>query len=703
MEIVRRGVFRAAWLIAGLAVAFQSGGAVLRALVDNTGALHTLAAQPAFLVAFVVIPVVGAFLVRRVPMNVIGYVLLVGGLLLGCWTFFGDYGLASAFPPTGDDLPWGNVAGRAAGVLDSGINLILPLLFLLFPTGRLLSTRWRWVLRAVLVPMAYFAVFALFAPFREGVPYADLYLQGDREPQGVGALLAPLAAPLYGLYALGLFASVISQFIRYRRADRQTRLQIKWFALAGFGIALCEILLALLRPAGITVTPVFVVYGLFAAFLPVAIAVAILKYRLYGIDIVINKTIIYGGLAAFVTAMYTLIVVVASSVLGSRFGASPAASIAATAVIAILFAPAKTRLERVANRVVYGHRVTPYEVLSDFSSRIAGPISVDEVLPRMAEAAGRGFAARVCRVGLLLDDREWVHAAWPHEDEEAIFTRSVPVLHQGEMVGEIALAKPPGEQMTPAEEGLLEVLASQAGPAMKNVRLTTELRRRLDQISHQAAELAASRRRLVTAQDRERRKIERDIHDGVQQDMIGISIKLQQAKRSIVDPQITLGVLEELDRHIDETGDRLRSLARGVFPSLLSDRGVAAALRAHIDKHFPNATLIVDDALWEAQFELQTEAAVYFCCLEALQNVSRYAQGAAVRVVLELAGTTLRFVVEDEGPGFDVDATKEGSGLLNMKDRVSAIGGTVEISSGPGRGTRIAGLIEDIRFRVVSK
>jgi signal transduction histidine kinase len=690
MELARRFISRHGVLIAGICVGLLIAGNVLaHAARLPTELAAAVSAQIGFLFAFLAIPIVGAILVRRVPENVVGYILIFGGVVLGGMTICSGY----VFFAAERDLPFVRFAAVAHSGLDPFLNLVLPLLFLYFPTGRLLSRRWGRAMVPVFIGMGYFLVINfLVPPIDERYPIPDIYMETDAARPAI----AMVAQPMYLLFTLGLGIAVVSQFVRYRRASHQERLQIKWFAVAAAGVIVCEVLLGLLRPGGGNTVGVFLVYSIFAAALPISIGIAVLKHRLYQIDVVINKTIVYGGLASFVTALYTGLVVGASSLLGSRIGQGTSVSVAATATVAILFAPVKSRLERIADRIVYGGRSTPFEVLAGFSDRIASSISVEDVLPQMAEAGGRGLRAEVCRVGLLLPDGEWVHAWWPREAQVDIFDRVLPVLHQGSMVGQIEISKRKDDPVGSDDEELLAVLASQAGPAMHNVRLASELRQRIEQISAQASELAESRRRLVAVQDEERRRLERDIHDGVQQDMIGLSLKLQEAKRASGDPRQTTAALDELDSRLNETVDRLRSLARGVFPSLLGDHGVAAALQAHVQKHFPEAELVFGDAVIGRRFDAAFESTIYFCCLEALQNVSRHAPGASVRVELKFVNGKLTFAVADDGPGFDPSAGRTGSGLMNLRDRMAVVGGTLQITSVPGKGTNVCGTIDTI-------
>jgi signal transduction histidine kinase len=260
--------------------------------------------------------------------------------------------------------------------------------------------------------------------------------------------------------------------------------------------------------------------------------------------------------------------------------------------------------------------------------------------------------------------------------------RAVEVRHQGELLGALTVTKRKGESLTPVEEKLLTDLAAQAGLVLKNVGLTSELLARLE-------DLRASRQRLVAAQDEERRRLERNLHDGAQQNLVALKVKLGLAEMlAEKDPARAKATLSELKADTDEALETLRDLARGIYPPLLADRGLVAALESQARK----ATVpVAVETEGVDRYPKEVEAAVYFCVLEALQNVQKYAGGSPATVRLRAAADALTFEVEDQGAGFDAATQAKGSGLQNMEDRLEALGGSVTVTSAPGRGTRVAG------------
>src|SRR5207302_3160638 len=303
--------------------------------------------------------------------------------------------------------------------------------------------------------------------------------------------------------------------------------QFKWVAYAA-SIWAVGLVASVAAPAELKVLAQFGQFVTMAGLLG-AVAIAVLKHRLYDVDLVINRTLVYGSLAAMITVVYVVLVVGLGILIGTRGEPSLGLSVLATAAVAVAFQPVRDRVQRFANQLVYGHRASPYEVLSECSRRMAEALSMDEVLPRMAEAAARGVGGPSARVRVFVPGGADRVVAWPVESHTSSFDRTELVLHQGEPVGEIAVAKLRGESVTLGEAALLTDLAGQAGPALSNIRLTLELEGRLRELAAQADELRASRQRIVAAQDAERRQLERDIHDGTPQHLVATAVNARLA------------------------------------------------------------------------------------------------------------------------------------------------------------------------------
>jgi signal transduction histidine kinase len=416
----------------------------------------------------------------------------------------------------------------------------------------------------------------------------------------------------------------------------------------------------------------------------VAVGIAVLKYRLYDIDVVISKAVLYGSLAVFITAVYAGLVVGVGTLAGGRD--RPLLAAVAAAVVALAFQPVRQWAGRLANRVVYGRRASPYQVLSDFARRIGGTYASEDVLPQMAQTVAKGTGAERVVVWLRVDDELRPEASSDGSRDTAPLPVNghkvpsmpdtdlgVPVVHGRELLGAISIRMPRGEPLRPAGQQLVADVASQAGLVLSNVGLVEDLR--------------ASRQRLVTAQDEARRRLERNIHDGAQQDLVALAIKLRLAATTI-DDDLARQMLGELQADAAGALENLRDLARGIYPPLLADLGLAAALDAQAGK---SALPVGVEADGIGRFPQDTEAAVYFCCLEALQNITKYAHATQAHICLRAHNGTLRFTVSDNGTGYDTSRTPMGSGQRNMADRLAALGGQLEVRSAPSHGTIITG------------
>src|SRR5215472_8260688 len=630
---------------------------------------------------------VGALLIWKRPANPIGWLMSATGL---CFVLGTTGVLLLQFP---EHRAWGNWTGSLF-LLSIGFAVFA---LLLFPTGSLPSRRWRPVAWAAGVAMVAWALGNTFAPVSaSGNSPSPLAVAGP-----AGQFFSILGRIGLSLVLAAGAAAVISLVFRYRRASTVEREQLKWLVYAGGLIVAAALATApiekLLGPGSSAANNLenAVTTGT-VALVPVAIGIAIFRYHLYDIDVVINKTLVYGSLAVFITGVYVAIVVGIGSL--AQHGARPslALSIVATAVVAIAFQPVRAWVQRLANRLVYGRRATPYQVLADFAGRMAGAYAAEDLLPRMARILAEGTGAARADVWLKGGDTFHDGAAWPTDalplpparataadvPAYAAADRILPVRYQGEVLGALSVSKRPGETLTPTEDRLLADLASQVGLVLKNAGLREQLLARLE-------EIRASRLRLVAAQDAERRRIERNIHDGAQQQLVALAIKLSITESMIgTDVDGEREMLAELRQDAAGAVEDLRDLARGIYPPLLATMGLTAALEAQARKA-PMPTSVTADGV--GRYPQDVEAAVYFCVLEALQNVAKYAGATRAEVKLAGSGHDLRFEVTDDGAGFDPQSRGYGTGLQGMADRLHAYGGSLDVRSAPSAGTTIAG------------
>ena len=643
----------------------------------------------------------GALIVRQAG-NFVGWFMLAEGAATAVMITGSAYAIfgMKAHPGT---LPAAAAAGALAEAVFVLVAIDLAALFLVFPTGRLPSPRWRPAALAGLVltglTLASFAVstrrVALLAPGGISLVYPNPLAVRSLQPVTWLGTLNGLAA----VFPLLLAGALVSLVLRYRRGDQRLRQQMKWLGLAIAGVLATQVVGGLaiafgqankpLQQVPYAITPFLVFLAI-----PVAMAIAILRRRLFDIDVIISRALLFTLLSAGVTAIYAAIVLGIGTVVGS--GSDPLLTVAAAVVIALVFQPLRQRATLLANRVVYGERATPYQVLSDFAADMAGQLDLGGALDRMVSLlGGAAGAARVeawVRVGAELRPA----AVWPRGSAPSavvelngaaelpaldVPARMVPVRHGDDLLGAISLSKPPQEPLTGTEDSLLQHLASQASLVMRNAQLTAELRATIE-------ELLASRRRLVEAQDAERRRIERNLHDGAQQQLIALAIQLGLLAESADDPDLIRQAIPDLKAQLSTALDDLRALARGIYPPLLAEQGLVMALRTQAARS-PVPVVLEADQI--GRYSQDAESTVYFCTLEALQNVAKHARASAVTVRLSGSADTLEFSVSDDGAGFPAAATRHGSGLQGMSDRLAAHGGTLTVTSQPGHGTTITG------------
>jgi signal transduction histidine kinase len=618
----------------------------------------------------------GALIGTRRPENAIGLLLAGEAFLLGVISISDAYGRS--------DLPVRSVASEIlSDWLLVPLLLTVPLLLLLFPTGRPPSSRWRWVGWAIAASAVSGVLgFTVRGPDSTPTPFlAELLLS-------VSAIL--------GLAGTGL--AIASVVVRFRRSRGEERAQMRWLvSIALLGTVVFVVGVVVEGAAG-EGSPVALISGvlllaILTVGIPASIGIAILRYRLYELDVVIKKTVIFAILAVLLT------LVAVGTLLGASGLVTEAASsetetgavAAALFVVGVLVWPLWRLARGIADRLVFGGRSTPYDVLTQFSRRVGETYSAEDVLPRMAHVLAKATRAEVARVWVTVGSELRLEASWPKDapDVPANVTLGddavpdlgdehlIEVHHQGELLGALTVSMPTSDPMNPSKGRLIRDLASQAGPVLRNVRLVEDLRE--------------SRRRIVSAQDERARKLERDIHDGVQQQLVAMQVKQRLAEGLVeADPARARAMLSRLQIDTATALEDLRDLARGIYPPLLADKGLPAALESQARKSPIPATVEIDSI---GRYSQEIESAVYFCTLEALNNVAKYADATRVTISLSQSKGALAFWVIDDGRGFDPNTVRRGAGLQGMADRLDTVGGKLEITAVPGGGTTVRGHI----------
>jgi signal transduction histidine kinase len=537
----------------------------------------------------------------------------------------------------------------------------------------------------------------------------------------------PTVMVLVGVPIVFIAGLVVFQ-ARYRAATVVDRTRLQWVA---WGVV---VFLALSSAAGLVDSLLGwpehiggVAVGL-SLVVPLALVLGSFETFAGRVDRLLVGSIEAGGILVMIGVVYLLVVL--------GFGDAPdhaqrrvlGLSMIAAAISALAYAPVRARLAEFANRRVYGGQRAPDEALQTFGARMSRAIALDELLLQLAESLHRSLRLKSAEVwtgtdgslerAAAIPDRgprrvrltaeelpvvarshvsgnAWMQVWLPGilAEHENRVVRVAPMAHSGELLGLLVCAREEGDAaFTDEEERVLTELARQVGLALHNSRLDTALQASLDDLRVANDELSASRARIVAAADHSRRRIERDLHDGAQQHLVALAVKLGLARQMLeADPAVVATLLEELRADAQTTLTELRELAHGIYPPLLMDRGLPEALRAAANRAVLPAEVVAD----VGRYDSDVEAAVYFCCLEAMQNAGKHAgEGSRLTVTVKGSDDELCFEVADDGAGFDATNARGGHGFVNMADRLGAIGGSLEVDSAPGHGTRIRGHIK---------
>lgn len=641
-------------------------------------------------------PTVGALIASRLPTNPIGWIFCGVGLLYAAQRFttaYADRALLETFAlPGGEYVAWfSTLVGFANPTL--GVFLML-----LFPEGRLPSRQWRIVVWAALLGAALAALADAFTP---GQLRTHFYVDNPFGVVGViggGFTTYDLfsASRLLGrtLLATSGLAALFSLILRLRRARGDERQQLKWFLYAAVpaAVGLSPVLLITYYCSCTSSVTIFLftvtdevsrevlkyslyvtVFGLLV--LPVFTYIAILRHRLYDIDLIINRTLVYGALSACVVALYALVVGYLGVVLGT--GANLATSLATIGLVAILFAPLRDRLQRGVNRLMYGERDEPYKVLSDLGASLEATLAPESVLPTVVETVARALKLPYAAI-TLKQDGVFVEAA-RYGKKPAGEPLIVPLTYQQETVGQFVVSpRAPGETFTKSDVRLLGDLARHIEVAAYAVRLTSDLQR--------------SRERLVTAREEERRRLRRDLHDGVGPQLAALTLKLETARKLLShDPQAS-ALMADLSERARATVSDVRRSVHALRPPALDELGLIPALREGAAQYSQNGLRVSVEAPESLPpLPAAAEVATYRIAHEAMTNVVRHAgaRNCSVRIALDEEAGTLSVEIEDDGRGIG-EEHKVGVGLHSMCERAEELGGRCTVDSQAGGGTLVS-------------
>ncbi len=497
--------------------------------------------------------------------------------------------------------------------------------------------------------------------------------------------LAPLSPAVAGLLdsALPVLVGIGMLLARYRLAERAGRMRMRWLlyvsVVGGLGFAVAAGLTVVgasgrwsaAAPGAATILAIWLLVG--------GITVAILRHGIFDIDVLMRRSTAYAMVWLGIAALYVAAAATPGLALGGRIPVQLA--VVVTILVSLAVQPVRRRLELLADRLVFGRRASRYEVLQDFGASLERSIDSADLLPHVAAAVREGLGASWVRVSLRVPELATTYPAYAESGTVVgLPTLGQDLRHGGEVVGRIDCGSKEGGY-DEADRALLDTLTGQAGTAVANVWLTAQLAERVRQLD-------SSRARLVSAQDEERRRIERNIHDGAQQELVAMLTKLGLARSRVARGDSPEQLLVELQSDAREVLHNLRELAQGIHPSVLSDNGLVAALRTRAGRLPVPVTLRADDGLARARLDADVEGAAYFVVCEALTNVAKHAHASTATVELAATTTCLRMRVSDDGIGFDPTG-RPGTGLASMRDRADAVGGHLRVDRRPGGGTLV--------------
>ena len=659
---------RAALPLLAATVALTVAAVVIDLATAGTAARSELGAAWPTALGGLALGTPGALLLRRLPRQPVAWVMALGGLV---WAFDAVAGGWAAYAVE-SGAPGGSAAFFFFQRLGSVLLLPLPLVLLLFPDGRLPTSRLLRVPSLVTVAgLCVYPVVLAVVPSEVAERF-----HGDSLPASVrGLQLDPvsLALPYPAWRVLLTFTVVLTAgsllvpllvlLGRFRRADAERRAQLTWLVLAAVAAA-AVMLVSRVLPDGVTDVALPLALALVAA----AVLVAVSRYRLYDVDLLVGWTVLYGALAALVVLVDVAVFGLAGSVVSSRESA-----LVATFVVALLYGPLRVRLHLLVQRLVRGRRDDPYAVVSALAERLEDSSDPDGQLLAVVRSVATAFRSSWVRVEL---ERAGGGTVVAEHGVPASRTIALPVSYRGEQIGRLVLAPPTGLRLSDDDQRLLADVVRQAAAAHRTAQL--------------AEELQASRKALVTAREEERRRLRRDLHDGLGPALGAVSLRIETARNlARSEPEQADSLLADSVRDVSDVLADVRRLVHDLRPPALDEVGLLGALEQQAERFRCDALAVevfADGAL--DGLPAAVEVAAYRIVSEALANVARHAQASRVGVRLTPADGSLSVAVEDDGVGIDPDAPA-GVGLVSLHERAGELGGRVSVGCPDGGGTVI--------------
>lgn len=605
---------------------------------------------------------IGALVVSKQRSLVQGWLLVTFSVLWSTGLFIYNYLRLPGTDPSSDIASAQRLVALADVLIASGVHALF-LLLLLVPDGRLPSRRWRPVIGLLAVSV----VLEVWTVTDQALRIFDIdawlaratWVSTAGMAEGSSDSLVLVANLVAGLLLIGLV--ILSLWSRLGDAPGEMRQQVKWVVWGMAGIAVWPLIWLPQPDEGWLVAVQRLYPGFALGLLAIGFGMALFKYRLWDVDLVVRRSLVYGLLWLLIAVVYATVAAGLGLAAGARFPVGVAISL--TVVATLIFQPARRWLEGLADRWVFGRKDTPARALHTFGDGVAGSAQPDDIASELATTAARALG--LAWVAVEIDAVDAAETGVRTPESEMV----LPIAWGEERFGNLRCQPQRGVSFDEDDRALLEALAGQAALALSHARLAS---------------------RIVRAQERERRRIERNIHDGAQQDLATLVARVGMTKARANGDSALADTLDEIQEEIQRILIELRELAQGIHPSVLQDGGLVAAVEDRCSRLPIEVNLDVAPSLNGRRLPADTEAAAYFFVTEAVANTLKHSESPTVDIAIELDETKLKVTVADTGIGFEPNDATIGSGIGGLSDRIRAAGGLMTVNSRPGHGTVLA-------------
>ena len=604
----------------------------------------------------------GALVVSKQKGLVQGWLLVVFSLLWSAGLFLYNYLRLPGTDPASDLAGAQRLVALADTLIAVGVHALL-LLLLLVPDGRLPSRRWRPVIWLLAVSF----VLEVWTVTDQAMRIVDMdaWLARNNWISSAGLEVGSIdgfflaAGMVVGLLLIGLV--ILSLWSRLGGAPGEMRQQVKWVVWGMAGIAAWLVVWFPQPEGGWLVAAQGLYPGFALTLLATGFGMALFKYRLWDVDLVVRRSLVYGVLWLLIAVVYVVVAAGLGLAAGARFpvGAAIGLTVAAT----LLFQPARRWLEGLADRWVFGRKDSPVQALHTFGEGVAGSAQPHDIASELATTTAQALG--LAWVAVDIDGAVAAESGVRSPEPEVV----LPLAWGEEHFGNVRCQPQRGVRLNRDDIALLEALGGQAALALSHARLAT---------------------RIVHAQERERRRIERNIHDGAQQDLATLVAQLGVTRARANGDSALADALDGIQHKIQRILAELRELAQGIHPSVLQDGGLVAAVEDRCSRLPIEVNLDVDASLRSRRLPADIEAAAYFFVTEAVANTLKHSGSPTVDIAIELDESRLKVMVADTGIGFEPNSAIVGSGISGLSDRIRAAGGRMTVDSRPDRGTVLA-------------